>query len=35
MNVFEKWIKHKISITYIKISDEFKSCDFLKDGWLK
>jgi peptidyl-prolyl cis-trans isomerase SurA len=35
MKVFEKWIKHKISITYIKISDEFKSCDFLKEGWLK
>ncbi len=34
-NVFDKWVKHKISITYIKISDEFKSCDFLKDGWIK
>jgi peptidyl-prolyl cis-trans isomerase SurA len=34
--VFDKWIKHKISTTYIKISDEFKSCDFLKKGgWLK
>ena len=34
--VFDKWIKHKIAITYIKISDEFKSCDFLKKGgWLK
>ena len=34
--VFDKWIKHKIAITYVKISDEFKSCDFLKKGgWLK
>jgi peptidyl-prolyl cis-trans isomerase SurA len=32
---FDKWVKHKIEITYIKISDEFKSCDFLKQGWLK
>jgi peptidyl-prolyl cis-trans isomerase SurA len=33
--VFDKWVKNKIGVTYIKISDEFKSCDFLKDGWLK
>jgi peptidyl-prolyl cis-trans isomerase SurA len=33
--VFDKWIKQKIEITYLKISDEFKSCDFLKIGWLK
>lgn len=33
--VFDKWVKNKIGITYIKISDEFKSCDFLKNGWLK
>jgi peptidyl-prolyl cis-trans isomerase SurA len=33
--VFSKWVKEKIAITYIKISDEFKSCDFLKNGWLK
>ena len=32
---FDKWVKHKIEITYIKISEEFKSCDFLKEGWLK
>jgi peptidyl-prolyl cis-trans isomerase SurA len=32
---FQKWIKQKIDITYIKISDEFKSCGFLKDGWIK
>ncbi|HEX7494128.1 MAG TPA: peptidylprolyl isomerase [Bacteroidales bacterium] len=33
--VFDKWIKNKIGITYIKIGEEFKSCDFLKNGWLK
>jgi peptidyl-prolyl cis-trans isomerase SurA len=33
--VFEKWVKNKIAITYIKIGDEFKSCDFLQKGWLK
>jgi len=32
---YEKWIKEKIGITYIKISEEYKSCDFLKMGWLK
>jgi peptidyl-prolyl cis-trans isomerase SurA len=32
---FQKWIKEKTAITYIKISDEFKTCDFLKEGWLK
>jgi len=33
--VLDKWIKEKIEITYIKISEEFKSCEFLKKGWLK
>jgi peptidyl-prolyl cis-trans isomerase SurA len=33
--VFDKWVKNKIAITYIKISDEFKGCEFLKTGWLK
>lgn len=33
--IFEKWLKDKIEVTYIKISDELKSCDFLKQGWLK
>jgi len=32
---FDKWVKEKIEVTYIKISDEFKSCDFLQKGWLK
>jgi peptidyl-prolyl cis-trans isomerase SurA len=33
--IFQKWVKQKIDITYIKIGEEFKSCDFLKQGWLK
>jgi peptidyl-prolyl cis-trans isomerase SurA len=33
--VFDKWVKNKIAITYIKISTEFKSCEFLQKGWLK
>lgn len=33
--VFDDWVKNKIGITYIKISDEFKDCDFLQKGWLK
>ncbi len=33
--IYDEWIKNKIEITYIKISDEFKSCEFLKEGWLK
>lgn len=32
---FQKWIREKTAITYIKISDEFKTCEFLKNGWLK
>jgi peptidyl-prolyl cis-trans isomerase SurA len=33
--IFDKWIKNKIGITYIKISEELKGCDFLQKGWLK
>jgi peptidyl-prolyl cis-trans isomerase SurA len=32
---YDKWISEKTKTTYIKISDEFKSCDFLQNGWLK
>jgi len=32
---YDEWLKKKIEVTYIKISDEFKSCDFLEEGWLK
>lgn len=32
---YDKWVKQKLDITYIKISDEFNSCEFLKKGWIK
>ncbi len=33
---YDKWIDEKIESTYVKISDEFKSCDFLNEkGWLQ
>lgn len=33
--VYQDWIKKKIEVTYIKISDEFRSCPFVNEGWLK
>jgi peptidyl-prolyl cis-trans isomerase SurA len=33
--IYQDWIDKKIGITYIKISDEFKSCEFANKGWLK
>ena len=34
--LYEEWIKKKIERTYIKIGEEYKSCDFLQQGgWLK
>lgn len=33
--IYEKWVKNKIELTYLKIGDEYKSCDFLNRGWLK
>jgi len=32
---YQEWIDKKIGNTYIKISDELETCDFLKKGWLK
>jgi peptidyl-prolyl cis-trans isomerase SurA len=32
---YDTWVKKKIESTYIKISDEFSTCEFLKKGWLK
>lgn len=32
---YREWIQKKIGITYIRISDEFKSCQFADKGWLK
>ncbi len=32
---YQGWITKKILKTYIRVSDEFKSCEFLQQGWLK
>lgn len=32
---YRKWVEDKMEITYIKISDEFKTCYFANKGWLK
>ena len=31
---YSDWISRKIETTYIRVSEEFKSCSFLKNGWL-
>jgi peptidyl-prolyl cis-trans isomerase SurA len=31
---YENWIKKKIETTYVKISEEVKSCEFLQKEWL-
>jgi peptidyl-prolyl cis-trans isomerase SurA len=33
--IYQQWIDKKIGVTYIKISEEFKSCEFVNKGWLK
>ena len=33
--VYQEWIDKKIEVTYIKISDEFRTCNFSNQGWLK
>lgn len=32
---YQQWIDKKMGITYIRISEEFKSCEFDNKGWLK
>lgn len=32
---YDDWVKKKIETTYIKVSEEFKSCEFLKLGWIR
>ncbi len=32
---YTKWIDKKLETTYIRISDEFRSCNFLEQGWLQ
>ncbi len=34
-NIIDKWIQNKQKDTYIHIDDSFKTCDFIKNGWLK
>ena len=31
----EKWIKEKINTTYIRISPEWRNCNFKYKGWIK
>lgn len=31
----EEWLKKKISTTYVRISPEWRSCDFRYPGWIK
>jgi len=33
--MYDEWITKKLGVTYIKISEEYKTCDFLQKGWLK
>lgn len=35
LKFFQEWIDKKIGITYIRISEEFKTCPFANKGWLK
>ncbi len=33
--IYQDWIKEKMELTYIKISDKFKTCNFRNKGWIK
>jgi peptidyl-prolyl cis-trans isomerase SurA len=33
--ILEKWIAKKQKETYIRINDDWKNCDFERDGWLQ
>ncbi|MBS0009800.1 MAG: peptidylprolyl isomerase [Bacteroidales bacterium] len=33
--VYREWIEEKMEMTYIRISDRFKTCTFRTEGWLK
>ncbi len=32
---YRSWVEDKMEITYIKISDDFRTCNFANKGWLK
>ena len=31
--IYQKWIEEKMQVTYIRISDRFKTCNFANKGW--
>ncbi len=33
--IYQDWIQEKMAMTYIRISDRFKTCKFRNKGWLK
>ena len=33
--IYQDWIRNKMEMTYIKISDRFRTCRFVNEGWLK
>jgi peptidyl-prolyl cis-trans isomerase SurA len=33
-NIYQKWVEEKMQVTYIRISDRFKTCNFATKGWL-
>jgi len=33
--IYQEWIQEKMEMTYIRISDRFKTCKFRNKGWLK
>jgi len=33
-SIFMDWIQEKMRVTYIRISDQFKSCTFANEGWV-
>ena len=33
--IYQEWVMEKMDMTYIRISDKFKTCKFRNEGWLK
>jgi peptidyl-prolyl cis-trans isomerase SurA len=33
--IISEWIEEMLKITYVRINDEFKTCDFINKGWVK
>ena len=33
-NIYQEWVEEKMQVTYIRISDRFKTCNFATKGWL-